>query len=90
MSEIPSSGPYSNRVAHLSGDERPRLTHATVAILFILVLAVVMLRFYRLSELPPGLYFDEGANALDALQVLQGNHAVYFPKMTVESRWEST
>ena len=64
----------------MSGDERIHLRLATVGILFLLALAVVILRFYRLSELPPGLFFDEGANALDALQVLQGNHAIYFPK----------
>ena len=64
----------------MSGDKRFRLTLATVAILFFLTLAVVILRFHRLSELPPGLFFDEGANGLDALQVLQGEHAIYFPR----------
>ena len=51
---------------------------AAAAILAALALAVVILRFYRLNELPPGLYFDEGVNGLDALQVLQGEHAIYF------------
>ncbi|MYK61370.1 MAG: hypothetical protein F4034_05250 [Chloroflexi bacterium] len=64
----------------MSGDERFRLTLATAGILFFLALAVVILRFHRLSEHPPGLYFDEGANGLDALQVLQGKHSVYFPE----------
>ena len=64
----------------MSGNERFRLTLATVGILFFLTLAVVILRFHRLSELPPGLFFDEGANGLDALQVLRGEHAVYFPR----------
>lgn len=64
----------------MSGDERFRLALAIVGILFFLTLAVVILRFYRLGELPPGLFFDEGANALDALQVLQGKLAIYFPK----------
>ena len=63
----------------MSGDRRSRLTLATVGLLFFLTLAVVTLRFFRLSELPPGLYFDEGANALDALKVLEGKHAIYFP-----------
>ena len=80
MSEFPSSGPNSSRLAQMSGDKRCRLTLATVAILFFLTLAVVILRFHRLSELPPGLFFDEGANGLDALQVLQGEHAIYFPR----------
>jgi 4-amino-4-deoxy-L-arabinose transferase-like glycosyltransferase len=38
------------------------------------------LRLYRLSELPPGLFYDEGAHGLDALSVLQGEHAVFFPR----------
>lgn len=80
MSDFPSSGPKLDRSARMSGDERFRLTLATAGILFFLALAVVILRFHRLSEHPPGLYFDEGANGLDALQVLQGKHSVYFPE----------
>ena len=38
-----------------------------------------MLRFQRLSEFPPGFFIDEGAHGLDALQILQGKHAVFFP-----------
>ena len=64
----------------MSGEKRFPLTLATVGILFFLTLAVVILRFHRLSELPPGLFFDEGANGLDALQVLRGEHAIYFPR----------
>ena len=64
----------------MSGNKRFHLTLATVGILFFLTLAVVILRFHRLSELPPGLFFDEGANGLDALQVLRGEHAIYFPR----------
>ena len=63
----------------MSGDKRLHLTLATLGILFFLTLAVVIFRFHRLSELPPGLFFDEGVNGLDALQVLRGEHAVYFP-----------
>ncbi len=58
-----------------------RLPRVLVAwcILLVLALAVLALRFQRLSELPPGLYFDEGVHGVDALHVLQGEHAVYFP-----------
>ncbi len=56
MSEFPSSGTNSNRFAQMSGDERFRFTLATVGILFFLTLAVVILRFHRLSEFPPGDY----------------------------------
>ena len=48
------------------------------AILLTLTLAVLLLRFQRLSELPPGLYFDEGIHGVDALQVLRGEHTVFF------------
>lgn len=80
MSEIPPSGPNSRRFAQVSEQERFRLALATVGILFLLTLAVLILRFHRLSELPPGLFFDEGANGLDALQVLQGKHSIFFPE----------
>ena len=56
------------------------LRPAASAILFVLALAVVTLRFHRLDELPPGLFYDEGANGLDALQVLSGKHSIYFPE----------
>ena len=39
-----------------------------------------MLRLHRLDELPPGLDAGEGANGLDALRVLEGEHAVFFPE----------
>jgi len=71
----------------MSGDKRFRLTLATVGILFFLTLAVVILRFHRLSELPPGLYFDAGANGLDALQVLQGEHRIFFPDKSNGREW---
>ena len=60
--------------------ERFRLRLVTGAILLALALAVVMLRFPRLSELPPDLHPDEGAHGLNALQVLRGEHAVFFPE----------
>jgi len=57
-----------------------RSSHLIVlwAILLTLTLAVFLLRFQRLSELPPGLYFDEGIHGADALQVLRGEHRVFF------------
>jgi 4-amino-4-deoxy-L-arabinose transferase-like glycosyltransferase len=46
---------------------------------FILVLATaVFLRFYQLGTYPPGLYHDEAYNGLDALAVLDGQHALFF------------
>ena len=60
-------------------DERLCLRLAATGVLLALALAVVMLRFQRLNELPPGLYPDEGRDASGALRVLQGEHAVFFP-----------
>jgi hypothetical protein len=48
-------------------------------VLVFLAAATYLLRLQRLSVVPPGLFQDEGANGLDALQVLQGHHAVFFP-----------
>ena len=44
-----------------------------------LAVVVVLLRFHRLSELPPGLAADEALDGELALKVLQGEHAVFFP-----------
>ncbi|MXY94262.1 MAG: hypothetical protein F4Y42_12535 [Caldilineaceae bacterium SB0664_bin_27] len=54
-----------------------RLT--TVIILAFLTLAVVILRLYRLDELPAGIQVSEALNGVDALRVLNGEHAVFFP-----------
>ena len=44
-----------------------------------LTVAVVVLRLYRLDELPAGIQVSEALNGLDALRVLDGKHAVFFP-----------
>ena len=67
--------------------ERLRLAWVTVGILLALALAVGTLRFYRIAEVPPGLYYDGGANGLDALQVLKGKHAVFFPEKSNGREW---
>ncbi len=57
-----------------------RLLHlATVFIIAFLALVVVMLRLYRLNELPAGIQVSEALNGVDALRVLNGEHAVFFP-----------
>lgn len=43
-----------------------------------LVVVVGLLRLYRLDELPHGISQDAGAHGLDALRVLEGDHAVFF------------
>ena len=47
--------------------------------LLLALVVAALLRFWQLGELPPGLYRDEAWNGLDALQVLQGEHALFFP-----------
>jgi 4-amino-4-deoxy-L-arabinose transferase-like glycosyltransferase len=46
-------------------------------LLAIIVLAAV-LRLYALDRLPPGLYHDEAYNGLDALNVIRGQHPIFF------------
>jgi len=59
--------------------DRRLVTAAVGGILLALLAVVVMLRLQRLSEVPPGLHADEGAHGVDALLVLQGEHAIFFP-----------
>lgn len=83
MSEAPPLAPHREGIADNAGAAIARpvtLAIVTGAILLGLALAVAMLRFRQLSVLPPDLHPDEGAHGLDALQVLQGNHAVFFPR----------
>ena len=61
-------------------DQRILLSLVAGGILLALALAVVMLRLQRLSELPPGLLLDEGIHGANALQVLRGEHTVFFPE----------
>jgi len=49
--------------------ENQRVVYVTL--LFVLILAAFF-RFWKLDELPPGLYHDEAYNGLDALSLLQG------------------
>ena len=79
MSETITSAQGPTDVAGPGRAERLRLTWVAWGILLVLALAVVMLRFQRLSELPPGLSYDEGAHGVDALSVLRGEHAAFFP-----------
>ncbi len=47
--------------------------------LLALLLLAFFLRVYRLTEIPPGLYYDEAAHGLDALGVWEGRLFVFFP-----------
>ena len=58
---------------------RRRQRIVRVLIVAALLLLAGALRLSRLEQLPPGLFIDEGANGMDALGVLQGQHALFFP-----------
>ncbi len=60
-------------------DKGLRLALVTVGIAIALALAASVLRLYRLAEVPPGIYLTEGIHGVNALEVLKGEHAVFFP-----------
>ena len=80
MSETSSCAQSSNGAAGFTKHERLFLALAAGGIVFALVMAVLLLRLQRLDELPPGIASDEGSNGMDALRVLQGEHAVFYPE----------
>jgi len=49
-----------------------------LVVILILVLIAAFFRFYRLNELPIGLWRDEAANGLEALRVLEGDLAIFY------------
>lgn len=70
--------PRPASVAETAKYERFRLQLVTGVILLALGAIVVLLRLQGLAEFPPRLDADEAIHGLDALQVLQGEHAVFF------------
>lgn len=54
-------------------DHQPLLSRRAITLILLLILALAaFMRFWRLAEMPPGLYHDEAYNGLDALSLLQG------------------
>ncbi len=81
MSEMPPLAPHTRGNTDNGGAANVRPVLLTiVASAILLALALALLRFWQLSILPPDLHPDEGAHGLDALHVLQGKHAVFFPR----------
>lgn len=54
------------------------MSRHSLALVAIVTLGAV-LRTIALDWAPPGLFYDEAANAIDALHVLAGQHAIFFP-----------
>ena len=59
--------------------ERTLRTVIVLAVGLILLATAGYFRLYRLGEIPSGLFLDEGANGLDALRVLDGQIAPFYP-----------
>ena len=68
--------PDNLAVAKTGGRVSPTLVMA--GIVLALAVIVVLTRIYRIADIPPGIINDEGANGVDALRVLQGEHALFF------------
>ncbi len=66
---------------------RQRIVLVTAGILIALALAVVVLRLQRLTDFPQGIQSDEGPDGVYALQVLEGEHAVFFPEAASGREW---
>ena len=67
-------------IASTRREEHLRLLLVAGAILLALGAAVVPLRLLGLDDYPPRLDSDEAIHGLDALQVRQGEHSVFFPE----------
>lgn len=78
MPDRVSAGPSSHNVTNSQGKERILVPLVAVVIVIALTAVVTLMRLYRISDFPPGIINDEGANGVDALQVLQGHHNVFF------------
>ena len=63
------------------GDASPRLTWLANPWLHIAIIVVVaaFFRLWLIDRIPPGLFGDEATDGLDALDVLAGRGAVFFP-----------
>jgi 4-amino-4-deoxy-L-arabinose transferase-like glycosyltransferase len=55
-----------------------RLSRLEILLLAAVILGAAVLRFAGLGRVPAGLYRDEAFYGLDALNVLRGQHAIYF------------
>jgi len=54
------------------------LQRAEICGFIFIVFLAIFLRVYQINRIPPGIFVDETNGALDALHILQGNHASPF------------
>ncbi len=77
----------SARKAVPERDARQRILWVTLVVLLALTLAVAALRLRSITEFPQGIQSDEGPDGVYALQVLEGEHAVFFPEAASGREW---
>src|SRR5579883_1233764 len=58
--------------------EPGRLGRLGFALSVLIVFLAAFLRLFALDRVPPGVYYDESANAVDAIRVLGGVHSIFF------------
>ena len=80
MSESISSALGTGKASGTANADRFPIRLVAAGILLALGLASFILRLQSLSEIPSGLLLDEGIHGVNALQVLRGEHAVFFPE----------
>jgi 4-amino-4-deoxy-L-arabinose transferase-like glycosyltransferase len=49
-----------------------------LVVIIVLIIVAAFFRFYRLNEVPLGLWRDEAANGIEALRVLDGHLAIFY------------
>lgn len=59
--------------------KHPTANRAAAWLLLVILALAAFLRFWQLDRFPPGLFGDEAVNGLDALDVLAGRGAIFFP-----------
>jgi 4-amino-4-deoxy-L-arabinose transferase-like glycosyltransferase len=55
-----------------------RVVRVDIIAVLVLLCIAAFFRFYRLHEVPMGLWRDEAANGLEALRILNGDHGIFF------------
>ncbi len=78
MHESESVSRSSDDLALAEQNSRVSPTLVAVGVVLALVAIVTLTRLHRIADTPPGIINDEGANGVDALRVLKGEHAIFF------------
>ncbi|MHB0879016.1 MAG: glycosyltransferase family 39 protein [Anaerolineae bacterium] len=75
----PGSGAAGLPTERPTSGDRDRLLGRgdLIAVLSVTLLAAIV-RFWALDRFPPGMHYDEGYNALDALRILEGVRPIFF------------